>query len=149
MVFIRCVHDLFLHSLGTTWHYIQEKGTYSTRVFLHFLQKASISSLNISCTFARCLKITEKVSFNIASKASYVYILSGQNLIKNAKSGPFWRVLKTWSLQSNSDTRHVNFNRTKIGGKFKNSNGTFGVIFKQCVHLESSFFKKIMSLTVK
>ena len=27
---------------------------------------------------ARCLKITEKVSFNIASEASYVYILRGQ-----------------------------------------------------------------------
>ena len=34
---------------------------------------------------ARCLKITEKVSFNIASEASYVYVLSGQKLIKNAK----------------------------------------------------------------
>ena len=32
----------------------------------------------------RWLKITEKVSFNIASEASYVYILSGQKLIKNA-----------------------------------------------------------------
>ena len=31
------------------------------------------------------LKITEKVSFNIASEASYVYILSGQKFIKNAK----------------------------------------------------------------
>ena len=30
---------------------------------------------------ARCLKITEKVSFNIASEASYVYILSGQKII--------------------------------------------------------------------
>ena len=30
------------------------------------------------------LKITEKISFNIASEASYVYILSGQKLIKNA-----------------------------------------------------------------
>ena len=40
------------------------------------------------CT-TRCLKITEKVSFNIASEASYVYILSGQKLIKNAKNGPF------------------------------------------------------------
>ena len=38
---------------------------------------------------ARCLQITEKVSFNIASVASYVYILSGQKLIKNAKNGPF------------------------------------------------------------
>ena len=32
----------------------------------------------------------EKVSFYIASEASYVYILSGQKLIKNAKNGPFW-----------------------------------------------------------
>ena len=38
---------------------------------------------------AQCLKITEKVSFNIASEVSYVYILSGQKLIKNAKNGPF------------------------------------------------------------
>ena len=37
---------------------------------------------------ALCLKITEKVSFNIASEASYVYILSGQKLIKNSKNGP-------------------------------------------------------------
>ena len=36
---------------------------------------------------ALCLKITEKVSFNIASEASYVYILSGQKLIKNSKNG--------------------------------------------------------------
>ena len=45
-----------------------------------------------SFTQTRCLKITEKVSFNIASKASYFYILSGQKLIKNAKNGQFWRV---------------------------------------------------------
>ena len=44
---------------------------------------------------ARCLKITEKVSFNIAS---YVYILSGQKLIKNAKNGPFWRVFENLKL---------------------------------------------------
>ena len=35
---------------------------------------------------SRCLKITEKVAFNIASEASYVYILSGQKLIKKAKN---------------------------------------------------------------
>ena len=40
---------------------------------------------------SRCLKITEKVSFNIASEASYVYILSGQKYIKKAKNGQFWR----------------------------------------------------------
>ena len=41
---------------------------------------------------AQCLKIIEKVSFNIASEASYVYILSGQKLIKNA--GLFWRIFE-------------------------------------------------------
>ena len=41
---------------------------------------------------------TEKVSFNIASEASYVYILSGQKLIKNAKNGPFWRVFENLKL---------------------------------------------------
>ena len=43
---------------------------------------------------SRCLKITEKVSFNIASEASYVYILSGQKFIKNAKIGQFDEFLK-------------------------------------------------------
>ena len=33
-----------------------------------------------------CLKITEKVAFNIASEASYAYILSRQKLSKNAKN---------------------------------------------------------------
>ena len=36
----------------------------------------------------RSLKIIEKVSFNIASEASYGYILRGQKLIENAKNGP-------------------------------------------------------------
>ena len=40
------------------------------------------------------LKIAEKVLFNIASEVSYVYILSGQKLTKNAKNGPFWRVFE-------------------------------------------------------
>ena len=44
----------------------------------------------------RCLKITEKVSFNI--QASYVYILSGQKFIKNAKNGPFWRCFENLKL---------------------------------------------------
>ena len=47
---------------------------------------------------ARCLKITEKVSFNIASEASYIYILSGQKVIKNAKNGPFWWVFENLKL---------------------------------------------------
>ena len=43
---------------------------------------------------SRCLKITEKVSFNIASEASYVYILDEQKLNKNAKISPFMRVFE-------------------------------------------------------
>ena len=39
---------------------------------------------------ARCLKITENVSFNNASEASFVYILSGQKFIKNVKK---WYIL--------------------------------------------------------
>ena len=34
---------------------------------------------------AQCLQISEKVAFNIASEASYVYILSRQKFIENAK----------------------------------------------------------------
>ena len=40
----------------------------------------------------------EKVSFNIASEASYVYILSGQKLIKNPKNAPFWLVFENLKL---------------------------------------------------
>ena len=51
--------------------------------------------LPINKTFiSRCLKITEKVSFNIVSEANYVYILSGQKLLKNALIGQFWEVLR-------------------------------------------------------
>jgi len=56
----------------------------------------------------------KKVSFNIASEESYVYILNGQKLIKNAKKKSFWRIF-------DSVTRQVSFNRTKIGGKRQNS----------------------------
>ena len=35
----------------------------------------------------RCLEITEKVSLNIASEASYVCILSGQKEIEIAQNG--------------------------------------------------------------
>ena len=43
-------------------------------------------------------KSQKKVSFNIASEASYVYILSGQKLIKNAKNGPFRRFFENLKL---------------------------------------------------
>ena len=63
-------------------------------IFCDILQSLLHSNSNIK----RCLKITEKVSFNIASEASYVYIFNGQKLIKNAKNGPFWRVFENLKL---------------------------------------------------
>ena len=38
--------------------------------------------------------MTEKVAFNIASIASYVYIFSVQKFIKNAKNDQFWRLIE-------------------------------------------------------
>ena len=91
--------------------------------WLHSIANYNSSHFKISrildhLTQSRCLKITEKVSFNRASEASFVYILSGRKINKKAKNGEF---LKTWSLWPNSVTRQVSFNRTKIGGKCQNS----------------------------
>ena len=60
--------------------------------------------ITIFHTSSRCLKIRENVSFNMASKASYVYEWSiiGQKLVENAK--------------------------------LENSNATLWVIFKHCAH---------------
>mgnify|MGYP006975840194 CR=1 FL=1 len=44
----------------------------------------------------KCL--TEKISINIVSEASYVYILSGQKLIKNVKDDQFWQVFENLKL---------------------------------------------------
>ena len=47
---------------------------------------------------SQCLKIIEKVSFNIASEASYVYIFSGQTFIEKCHNGHFWRVFENLKL---------------------------------------------------
>ena len=78
---------------------------------------------------------------NNASEASYVNILTGQKLIKNAKISQFGEFSKNWSLRSNSVTRQVNLNRTKIGRICQNkkkSTMTFWVIFVYfCVFFNS------------
>ena len=54
--------------------------------------KQSFKFIKKSLKKAQCLKITEKVSFNIASVASYVYILSGQKFTKNGPiCASFWK----------------------------------------------------------
>ena len=44
---------------------------------------------SIILSHARRSKITEKVSFSIASEASYVYVFNGPKLIENAKLASF------------------------------------------------------------
>ena len=85
--------------------------------------------------FSRYLKITEKVAFNIASETSYVYILSWQKLIKNAR----FILASFWKPEACGLT--VLPDRSKIGGKCQNSNATFWVIFKQCVRVGPNFKK--------
>ena len=86
---------------GIFWHYCArcqwEMGgwglnsqLYSKRRWLFlkvFLQSSLLKGEQIIAS--QCLKIVQKVAFNIASEASYVYNLTRQKLIKN---GPFWRV---------------------------------------------------------
>ena len=59
-----------------------------------------------------------KISFNIASEASYIYILSGQKLNKNAKKGPIWRVFENLKLAVKQSYQTDQFNRSKVK-KFK------------------------------
>ena len=97
------------------------------------------------CIVALCLKITEKVSFNIASEASYVYILNGQKLIKNAENGSFWRAFENLKLAVKQCYQTGQFQQDKNWWKmpkFKNLNATFWVIFKQCERV----FQLILSL---
>ena len=76
------------------------RADYFWRCFTGFLQHDFCIIIPFFTIFihTQCLKITEKVSFNIASEASYVYILSGQKFIKNAKNGQFWRVFENLKL---------------------------------------------------
>ena len=76
-------------------------GIYSrflSKVIEQWLRMRKMAPRKFVLTFTKSLKITENVSFNIASEASYVYILSGQKLIKNAKNGQFWRVFENLKL---------------------------------------------------
>ena len=57
------------------------------------------SKTNWNYFFSELFENHKKVSFNIASEASYVYILSGQKLIKNAKNGQFWRVFENLKFE--------------------------------------------------
>ena len=83
----------------------------------------------MSLAHARCLKITEKVSYNIASEARYVYILSWQKLIKNAKNDQFLQVFVCG--QTVLPDRSVLVGQKLVeNAKIKNWNVTFWVIYQ-------------------
>ena len=67
---------------------------------------------------SQCLKIAGKVSFKIASEANYIWM--DKSLLKRPKIGNFDEFLKIRCLLSNSVTRQVIFNWTKIGRKCQN-----------------------------
>ena len=79
-------------------------------------------------------KSQKKVSFNIASEASYVYILSRQKLIKNAKNGRFGEF---WKLEACSQTvlpdRSVLIGQKSVKiAKIQKFKCDIWVTFKQC-----------------
>ena len=54
----------------------------------------SSTSSQLKPLYSQCWKSKEKVAFNNASEASYVYILSGQKFIRNVKMVHFGEFLK-------------------------------------------------------
>ena len=92
------------------------------------------------------MKIRVKVSYNIASEASYVYILSGQKLIKDAKNGPFWRVFENLKLCGQTVLPYMSIligQKLVENANIKNeSNATFWIIFKHSAELENMKNKK-------
>ena len=95
-----------------------------------WLKSQNLDKYDISHSF----KKVSLIFFN--SAVSYVYILHLHYILwtkvhwKMINFARFF--LNNWSLRSNSVTRQVNFNRTKIGGKYQNPNATFCVILKHC-----------------
>ena len=76
-----------------SFHFYQEFQHYQKicRLFLVFM-------IEFGTHLAQCLKITEKVSFNIASEASYIYIWVDKSSLKMPKNGPFVRVFENLKL---------------------------------------------------
>ena len=66
--------------------------------------------------------------FNIASEASYVYISSGQKIIKNAKNNPFWRVFDMSVLIGQKMVENAKIQKFKcdIFGDFQTMCSGFG-----------------------
>ena len=70
------------HDVSRKWKIAQVMFKHQLEQFRHHSPHPKLHGKYTTCTFSRnmhCLKIAEKVAFQIASKASYVCILIGQN----------------------------------------------------------------------
>ena len=108
-----------------------------TTVFVHILTQYFIS---IQFTLRNSVwKLFKKSHSKLRAKRASFSLWMYKSSLKMPKFVLFGQFLKTLSLRSNSVTRHVNFNRTKMveNAKIKNSNATFWVIFKHCAHAKS------------
>ena len=92
----KAIHKLYsedyLLQIKPTTH--RDSGKYACQISTT-PPNSHIVTLNIAGTL---LKNKLKTLRNIESEASYVYILSGQKFIENAKNSPFWRVFENLKL---------------------------------------------------
>ena len=94
------------------------------------------------------MKISEKVSFNIASEASYVYILSGQKFIKNAEMvnlASFWKS-EAYGQTVLPDKSLLIGHKLVESAEMENLSCDILVIFKHCVLFEKLLHVRLESL---
>ena len=65
------------------------------------VEKSNLFLLFPVLSIIDCLKITEKVSLDIASEANFIWILNVQKFIKDPKNRQFWRVFENLNLAVN------------------------------------------------
>ena len=78
------------------------------------------------CLNSWCLKITEKISFNIASEASYLPFIFwvDQKCIENVKNGTIWLVFEKLKFEVRQCYQSGQF--------WSDENETFWLVFKLC-----------------
>ena len=108
--------DEINHAITSKTH-VKPKATKSFKNVLILYHKKSLYMRIIKYYISQCLKITEKVSFNIASYGAPFTFWVDKSSWKIPKMVHFGEFLKTWCLRFNSVTRQDTFNWTKISLK--------------------------------
>ena len=85
---------------------------------------------------ARCLKITAKVSFNIASEATFSFWVD-KSQIKMPKMVHFGVFLKACAQTVLPDRSALIGQKLVENAKIENSNATYWMIFKHCAVYEN------------